>query len=183
MITLLEIKMNYFNQTTERLHFRKLNRKDIPKWTTFFENNDRLKYLGIDLTQTAEALATAWIEKQLERYELEGLGHLAVELKENQAFIGVGGILPRVLEGQNEYEIAYSLLPEFWKKGYGTELAIQMKKFGFEQLELKRLVSIIDKENIDSIRVAIKSGMNVQFETRYLGMDVAVYGIDAPIIL
>ena len=170
--------MNYFNQQTERLKFRKLTREDIPAWTNFFVNNDRLKFLGIDLSKKPETHATEWIEKQLERYETEGLGHLAVELKETNEFIGVGGIIPRDLENQIEFEIAYSLLPKYWKKGYGTELAIQMKEFGFSNIKTERFVSIIDKENADSINVAIKNGMKVLFETQYLGMNVEVYGIN-----
>jgi len=169
--------MTYFNQETERLRFRKLTLSDIPLWTTFFVDNDRIKYLGIDLTKSAKTHACEWIKKQLERYETEGLGHLAVELKENGAFIGVGGILLRELESQKEYEIAYSLLPNFWKKGYGTEVARQMKTYGSEHIKTERFVSIIDVENADSINVAIKNDMEILFETEYLGMNVFVYGI------
>lgn len=169
--------MKYFNQQSERLKYRKLTRDDIPVWTNFFEDNDSLKFLGIDLSKKPENLATDWIERQLDRYEKEGLGHLAVELKETHEFIGVGGIIPRELENKNEFEIAYSLLPNFWKNGYGTELAKQMKKFGFENIDSERFVSIIDKENTDSINVALKNGMKILFETLYLGMKVEVYGI------
>ncbi|SDX46699.1 GNAT family N-acetyltransferase [Aequorivita viscosa] len=169
--------MNYFNQQTERLKFRKLTREDIPVWTSFFVNNDRLRFLGIDLSNKPETHATEWIEKQLERYETEGLGHLAIELKETSEFIGVGGIIPRELENKNEFEIAYSLLPKFWNNGYGTELAKKMTKYGFENIKPERFVSIIDKENSDSINVALKNGMKVLFETQYLGMNVEVYGI------
>jgi [ribosomal protein S5]-alanine N-acetyltransferase len=140
-------------------------------------DNDRLRFLGIDLSKKPEIHATEWIEKQLERYEKEGLGHLAVELKETNEFIGVGGIIPRELENKNEFEIAYSLLPKYWKYGYGTELAKQIKKYGFENIKTERFVSIIDKKNSDSINVALKNGMKVLFETHYLGMDVEVYGI------
>ena len=170
-------KMNYFNQQTERLKFRKLTREDIPVWTSFFVDNDRLRFLGIDLSKKPETHATEWIEKQLERYETEGLGHLAIELKETSEFIGVGGIIPRELENKNEFEIAYSLLPKFWNNGYGTELAKKMTKYGFENIKPERFVSIIDKENSDSINVALKNGMKVLFETQYLGMNVEVYGI------
>ncbi|BDC98909.1 GNAT family N-acetyltransferase [Persicobacter psychrovividus] len=169
--------MNYFKQESERLKFRKLEIEDIPSWRAFFVGNDRLKFLGIDLSKKPDTLAAEWIERQLKRYEKEGLGHLAVELKETDEFIGVGGIIPRTLESKNEFEIAYSLLPKFWKNGYGTELAEQMKKYGFEKIKADRLVSIIDKENYDSINVAVKNGMKVLFETTYLGMDVEVYGI------
>jgi len=44
-------------------------------------------------------------------------------------------------------------------------------------MKADRFVSIIDKNNIDSINVAKKNGMEVLFETHYLGMDVYVYGV------
>lgn len=170
--------MDYFNQQTKRLRFRKLTRADIPIWTSFFIDNDRLKFLGIDLNKTAETNAREWIEKQFERYEIQGLGHLAVELDATSEFIGVGGIIPRELQGKLEHEIAYSLIPKYWKNGYGTELAQQMRKFGIDNLNLNRMISIIHKDNIDSINVAKKNGMQVLFETEYLGMDVLVFGIE-----
>ena len=84
---------------------------------------------------------------------------------------------PRTLENQQVYEIAYSLIPTFWKQGYGTELAQQMRYFGFTHLGLTQLVSIIHKDNIGSMKVAKKNGMQVLFETHYLGMDVEVLGV------
>ncbi len=169
---------DYFHQQSERLLFRKLTRQDIDVWTTFFVNNHSLKYLGIDLDKTPKEQASNWIEKQLLRYQNSGFGHLAVELKTTREFIGVGGILPREIEGQKEYEIAYSLIPTFWKKGYVTEIAQQLKKIGFQYLDCKQLISIIAKENAPSINVALKNGMKVHSEMTFLGMNVSIYRID-----
>ena len=169
--------MNYFEQESERLRFRKITVKDIPGWTEFFYNNDHLSFLGIDLNKSEEELAKEWVMTQLGRYETQGLGHLAVETKAGGVFIGMGGIIPRELEGRIEHEIAYSLKPQFWGKGYGTELAQTMKKFGFEHIPTDRFVSIIDIRNKRSIQVAKKNGMKALFRTTYLGMTVDVYGI------
>lgn len=170
--------MSYFNQKSERLRFRKLTENDISSWVEFFEDNDRLIFLGVDLTKTKEVLAKDWILRQLVRYEEQGLGLLAVEIKESGKFIGMGGILPRELNGENEYEIAYSLKPEFWRKGYGTEIAKQMKSFGFDNIETNRFISIIHISNSDSIHVAKKNGMNILFRTEFMGMKVDVFGIE-----
>ena len=170
--------MNYFNQESDRLRFRKLTKKDIPSWVEFFVGNDRLKYLGFDLQKSKEILAEEWIKAQLNRYENQGLGHLAVELKDNGGFIGMGGILPRELNGNNEFEIAYSLKPKYWGKGYATEIAKTVKNYAIENLDSNRFISIINIENTDSANVAKKNGMNVIFKTEYLGMKVDVYGIN-----
>ncbi len=170
--------MDYFNQETERLLFRKVRKEDIPLWIPFFENNENLPYIGIDLSLPKETQATNWILKQLDRYKESGCGHLAVIEKKNGNFIGMGGIIPRDLNGKKEFEIAYSLIPAYWGKGYATELASQMRLFGFENKISNRFISIIHKENIGSINVAKKNKMTVLFETEYLDMPVFVYGLE-----
>lgn len=168
--------MNYFKQESERLTYRALTLNDIDSWTEFFENNDRLIFLGIDLTRDSNTIATEWIMKQLERYRNQGLGHLAVIEKSTGDFIGMGGILPRELNEKAEYEIAYSLKPKYWNKGYGTEVARQMKYFGQQNKIATSFISIIDKNNFASINVAKKNNMIVVAETEFLGMNVYIYG-------
>ncbi|CAH0336731.1 hypothetical protein FVB9288_02444 [Flavobacterium sp. CECT 9288] len=168
--------MEYFNQETERVILRKLTMSDVEKWTGFFVDNQMLKYVGIDMSKSPSTLATDWISKQLERYENQGLGHLAAIEKNSGEFIGVSGIIPREVDGKAQMEISYSLKQEFWGKGFATEISTQLKKFGLENNISNQFVSIIDKENIASINVAIKNGMKVLSETKYLGMDVFILG-------
>lgn len=168
---------DYFHQESQRLTYRKLTKDDIPQWVHFFENNHSLDFLGLDLTQSKEEMAESWILKQFDRYQTQNLGHLAVELKENGAFIGMCGILPQEVNDNVEYEIAYSLLPEYWGQGYGTEMALQMKQYGFEILDIHRLISIIDIRNTKSINVARKNGMEVLFRTEKYGLTVDIYGM------
>lgn len=170
--------MDYFQQESDRLTYRKLTLEDIPSWSEFFVNNDLLHFFGFDLQKSKETLAENWIQLQFGRYEKLGIGHLAVELKEGGDLIGVGGILPRELDGKQEYEIAYSLIPKYWGKGYATEVAKQMKTFASKNIKADRLISIIDLENHDSAKVAKKNAMEVLFRTEYEGMTVDVYGIE-----
>ena len=59
--------MDYFNQESERLRYRALVENDIDSWIEFFENNDKLIFLGIDLTRDFKTIATEWITAQFER--------------------------------------------------------------------------------------------------------------------
>ncbi|MGV6861425.1 MAG: GNAT family N-acetyltransferase [Putridiphycobacter sp.] len=168
--------MSYFTQQSERLNFRKLTELDITSWVDFFIDNDRLAFMGIDLTKSKETLAEEWIRAQFKRYETQKLGFLAVELKSTGQLIGLGGILPREINDRPEYEIAYSLLPKYWGQGYATEIAKTMKNYGCKDLNAQRLISIIHVDNIPSAHVAKKNGMDILFSTEYLGMPVHVYG-------
>lgn len=168
--------MNYVSQETDRLIFRALTLKDINGWLEFFQDNDRLIYLGLDLSKDFKSIATEWINRQLERYKQDGFGHLAAIEKTTGEFIGMGGILKREINGNTEFEIAYSIKPKFWNKGYATEIARQMKSFGRMNRIADQFISIIDKNNLASIAVAKKNGMEVISEMEFQGMQVCVYG-------
>ncbi len=168
--------MDYFSQHSKRLQFRALSENDIESWLEFFNGNERLAFLGIDVTKDYLKLATEWISKQLERYQTDGFGHLAVIEKSSGAFIGMGGILVRELDGEKVFEIAYSLKPAYWNQGFGTEIASQIKKFGKQNQIADSFISIIHKENSASMYVARKNGMRILRETNFMGMDVFVFG-------
>jgi len=168
---------SYFLQETERLLLRKVNLDDVSSWTEFFDNNDRLHFLGMDQTKSKLEYATGWIEKQLERYGQEGLGMLAAIEKRSNELIGLTGIVPRELDGTHYFEIAYSFKPKVWGKGFATEAAIQLKNFGFKQGITNQFISIIDLENYSSQAVARKNGMTILFDTDYYDSKVHIFGV------
>ena len=168
--------MDYFNQESERLVYRKVVEEDVESWKEFFIDNDRLHFLGMANNGDIEKYAKDWINNQLVRNEKYGLGHLVAIEKKSGDFIGLVGIVPREINGEKYMEIAYSLKPPYWGKGYGTEMATHLKKFGIQHKVANQFISIIHKENAASIHVAKKNGMEVLFETKYLDMDVFIFG-------
>ena len=105
--------LSYYEQdASERLSFRRLTLNDVELWSRFFENNDREQFLGpVNSELTNFQKANNWITRQIERYELNEFGQLAVIDQESNTLIGVGGIIPSDLDGNLEFEISYSLLP------------------------------------------------------------------------
>jgi RimJ/RimL family protein N-acetyltransferase len=92
------------------------------------------------------------------------LGLWATIHKETNKFIGRCGLLPWTIDEQNELEVAYLIDKEYWGQGLGTEAAQAILDYGFEKLNLSRLICLIDKENLASIRVAEKIGMSFEKE-------------------
>ena len=90
------------------------------------------------------------------------LGLWATIHKETGKFIGRCGLLPWTIDGQNEVEVAYTIAQEYWGHGLGTEAAQAILNYGFEKLNLHRLICLIDPENIASQRVAEKMGMTLE---------------------
>ena len=94
------------------------------------------------------------------------LGLWAAIHKETNQFIGRCGLLPWTIEGKNEVEVAYLISKAYWGQGLGTEAARALLDYGFEELNLPRLVCLVVKENLASIRVAEKIGMTFEKEGR-----------------
>ena len=95
------------------------------------------------------------------------LGLWATIRRETNQFIRRCGLLPWLIDGRPEVEAAYMLAKEHWGHGLGTEAAHGILRYGFERLQLARLICLIDRDNQASIKVAMKIGMTFEKE----GMD------------
>jgi RimJ/RimL family protein N-acetyltransferase len=62
--------------------------------------------------------------------------------------------------------VAYLLAKEYWGQGLGTEAARAIADYGFEQLQLSRLICLIDQDNQASIKVARNIGMTFERKGR-----------------
>ena len=167
---------SYYNQSSERITFRKLTEADKLAWQSFFVDNDHLRFVAQDPDLGKEFLSDRWINYQLDHYSKDNFGLLAMIEKSTGAFIGQAGILVREIEGQREYEIGYSLLQDFWRKGFASEASQHFKNFGRSIKLAPRFISIIHKENIGSIKVAENNGFKPLFDMTFFEMPVHVYG-------
>ncbi|BAZ22240.1 putative acetyltransferase [Kalymmatonema gypsitolerans NIES-4073] len=117
------------------------------------------------------------LENVLASYENQGRGLYAVVHKDDQKLIGYCGFLEQEIDGQREIEISYRLASAYWGKGLATEAAKAIRDYAFSQLGLTRLISIIEPENIRSIRVADKIGMRHEKDSRIRNLPVRIYAI------
>ena len=102
---------------------------------------------------------------------------MALIEKTSGCFVGQCGLLTQKIEGKEELEIGYHLIPEFWKNGYATEAAKIIKVFAFENDLTESLISIIHSENIASQKVAERIGMSRHSTTIFRDMEAFVYRI------
>ena len=81
-----------------------------------------------------------------------------IELKDGGHFIGLAGI---TLSNDKFRlgEIYYKLDPQFWGKGYATEVAKKLISTGFDELGLHKVEAGVAVGNEQSIRVLEKAGM------------------------
>lgn len=168
----------YYEQASDRLLFRSLTLDDVPRWIPFFDRDDYMRFLGQDLEKSAEERSTVWIERQIQRKNDGVYGQLAVIEKSTGDFIGVGGIILREIDGNEELEITYSFMPSAWGKGYARELAKHFIDFAKATNEVESVISMIHPENEPSKRVAFANGLELSGTSEFMGIPVEIYRLE-----
>jgi [ribosomal protein S5]-alanine N-acetyltransferase len=162
------------NQQTERLLFNPIDVSHFNKWLKFFEDPRTHQY-WVEEQDTPERECKKWYEKQRQRYAQDRGGMNALIEKSSGKLVGHAGLLVQEVDGISELEIAYSLLPEFWNKGFAIEAARKCKQYGLENNFAGSLISIISESNLPSQKVATKNGMIIDKRTTYRQNPVYIF--------
>jgi RimJ/RimL family protein N-acetyltransferase len=101
-------------------------------------------------------------------YQKQGFGRWSVEIKSTRQYIGWCGL--KYILRENEVDVGYRLLPEFWGQGYAVETGLKCCQLGLQVYGLNRIVARIHKENVRSIRVAEKMNMTYEKDLMYDGI-------------
>ncbi len=101
--------------------------------------------------------AASWARRTVER-RASGGEYVFVVL-EGGSFVGVCGLVG-VAEGSAE--LGYWIGRPFWGRGYATEAARAVLRFGFEELGLARVTARCLERNAASYRVLEKVGMRFE---------------------
>ena len=166
---------------TDRLILKKYNITDLEDYFQLkscneiwkFSTNVPIKDRNIVKNQLLEL-----IEKQIE----VDLGFCSLIEKSSNLYIGEAGILS-INNITKRCVVGYNLLPEFWNKGYATEITKELLKYAFVTLSLERVEALALQVNIASCKVLEKSGFSKEGILRHftkidgLYYDVCYYGI------
>ncbi|WP_319590431.1 GNAT family N-acetyltransferase [uncultured Draconibacterium sp.] len=159
---------------TDRLILRELNSGDAEDFYRLNINPNVIKYTGNSAFQSVEE-AKEFLENYKD-YKLNGYGRWAVITKKKNEFIGWCGL--KFGEMENETDIGFRFFEEVWDKGYATESAKACLNYGFEKLKLKRIIGRAMKENMGSIRVLEKIGLEYEQDTDFDGKSAVIYKIE-----
>lgn len=147
---------------TKDLILRKWKKEDLVYFAKINADEDVCKFLSKTLTKKeSDQLA----QKILDHFQKYGFGLFAVELKENNKFIGFIGLNTVDFEApfsnlkNPKIEIGWRLDKDYWNLGYATQGAKAVLNFVKNNLELKELVSFTTKTNLASQKVMQKIGM------------------------
>lgn len=144
---------------THRLCLRPYSLSDAAEMVRLANEREVARHTLIPYPYTIE-MAVAWIGTHVSRFSQGARVTYAVTRLEDDRFIGTValGIEPQ----HDKAELNYWLGREFWRRGYATEAARRLLRYGFETFALHRIQASHSTSNPASGRVLQKLGMRYE---------------------
>ncbi len=161
--------------TTERLLFRSTQLDDHSWWMAYINDATAIRFMPF--TVGSEEDCRLFIQRALDRYATDGSGLNAIVERASGHPVGMIGLLTQVVDGVDELEVGYHLLPSAWGRGYATEAAIACREFAREHAMASSVISLIDHGNSASQAVAKRNGMTYEKDTVHRGVPAMVWRV------
>lgn len=107
-------------------------------------------------------VAEQWIASHASVFEAGKGVTLAITLADDGELVGAIGL--RAESEHRRAELGYWVGVPYWNRGYCTEAAVAMIRYGFDELGLHKITSRYLKGNHASERVMVKAGMRKEGE-------------------
>jgi RimJ/RimL family protein N-acetyltransferase len=159
---------------TARLRLRHCSLDDLQEIARIRSDPDVMRYIGNGKPQT-RAQVRALLEDILSHWQQHGFGRWAITHKGADEPIGLCGL--SFLDNTPEVELGYLLAKEYWNQGLATEIAVACLQFGFEKLNLDRIVAVAYPENLASQKVMKKAGMRYIKRAIFFGQELVYFEI------
>lgn len=145
---------------TERLILRRLTVKDAAFIHALVNDPDWLRFIGDRGVRTIGD-ARAYIRNGPSRmYETYGFGLYAVVRQEDEAPIGLAGLIKR--DTLPEMDLGFAFLAAYRGRGYGREAALAVLAEAREAFGLKRILAITSLDNERSIKLLESLGFRFE---------------------
>ncbi len=140
---------------TKRLIVRRYNEKDKDNFFSLSGDEQVMQYIRPVSDREA---SDKFLKEYIAAYkEFPQRGRWATIEKETGHFIGSFAIIPMPTSPE-KIQLGYSLRPEYWGKGFATELTISGLNYFFTNDNLPLIHGITEIQNVASQKVLLKAG-------------------------
>jgi RimJ/RimL family protein N-acetyltransferase len=162
---------------TPRLRLRAFTEADFPAYRALVADPQVMRFLG-DGRPLSEIDAWRQLATIVGHWVLRGFGLWAVEERASGAFVGRVGLLEP--GGWPGFEVAYTIAPAVWGRGYAREAAGVALAYARTDLGRTEIISIIRPDNVASVRVATALGAVRSHTIEFFGASSDVYTYALP---
>src|SRR5918997_4142162 len=121
-----------------------------------------------------------FLHRHLDHWNRYGYGLWVFRDKAAGRFVGRAGLYNTHVGGNDEVELAYALVAEYWNRGLATEMVRGILGVAFEQLHMTDVVCFTLTTNRASQRVMEKAGFEYERDVAHAGLPHVLYRITAP---
>jgi RimJ/RimL family protein N-acetyltransferase len=159
--------------TTERLALRRFTPAGLDWLAELYSDRNVMRFLGgVKDHARAEELLNTRILQYYEEHP--GLGvWMTVERATGTR---LGFHLLNHIRGESIIQIGFTLAQSAWGKGFGTEMASAVLRYGFVDLKLPRIAGMASLPNLASQRVLLKIGLERNGDRAFPHPDYASEG-------
>ncbi|MDQ1098405.1 MULTISPECIES: GNAT family N-acetyltransferase [Chryseobacterium] len=143
---------------TDRLTLSEVQEGDLPLVVEHLQDEEFSKYTSNIPYPYKREHAELWLKITREAFEQKKGFTFAIRDKKGM-FIGAIGLHD---EGSDKAELGYWMAKAFWNKGYITEAAKAVVKFGFDELGFNKIYATHFLHNPSSGKVMQKIGMELE---------------------
>jgi RimJ/RimL family protein N-acetyltransferase len=126
-----------------------------------------LASVGKPLTEDA---VKKQIDQNVAHWQEHGFGYWVFHLKKDGQFVGRGGLTTHQFEGKEVVGLGYAIMPDYWNRGFATEIAAASLEVGFGHLGLAEIWSWALPHNRASQRVMEKLGFRYEHDFDFAGL-------------
>ncbi|MFT5305007.1 MAG: RimJ/RimL family protein N-acetyltransferase [Flavobacteriales bacterium] len=144
--------------TSQRLGFRTWSADDLEQFHELNSDKEVMKHFPTPLSKEE---TSHFITRLIDHQNKYGHCYFATEIIETGEFIGFIGLAFQTYDSvcTPATDIGWRLKKSAWGKGFATEGAKRCLQFGFEELQLDKIISTCTENNSNSEKVMLKIGM------------------------
>lgn len=150
--------------TTERLSCEALTPDHADEIAPLLWDVRVAHMLAVDRRPPAWGATRAELAVSTEHWREFGFGLWLLRDRRTGAMVGRGGLQHTLATGTDEIEVAWAIVPDRWRQGLATEIALACMSTAFGQLGLRSVSAYTRPENLASRGVMKKAGMSFERE-------------------
>ena len=139
-----------------KIYFEKFLSEDDFKYFLNLVSNEKIMVMNYGRVFSLEEAKKCYKRLLQNNKKNEGFGSFKVFEMDTNIFIGLGAL--EISGDLTEAEVEYMLLPEYWGKGYGSEIVRELIKKAEETPSILQVIGIIDPNNIASKKILLNNG-------------------------